>query len=58
MMRGTLTIGVDSIDDALAAVEKHGGKVVAGRQPVGEMGFVGYFSDPEGNVVGLWENPA
>ncbi|GAA4707193.1 VOC family protein [Phytohabitans rumicis] len=52
----TLTIGVDSVDEALAAVEKYGGRVVAGRQAVGDMGFVGYFADPEGNVVGLWEN--
>jgi predicted enzyme related to lactoylglutathione lyase len=52
----TLTIGVDSVDEALAAVEKYGGRVVAGRQAVGEMGFVGYFADSEGNVVGLWEN--
>jgi hypothetical protein len=22
----------------------------------GEMGFAAYFKDPEGNVVGLWEN--
>jgi uncharacterized protein len=54
----TITILVDSVDDALATVEKHGGKLVAARQPVGDMGFVGYFSDPEGNVVGLWENAA
>lgn len=52
----TLTIGVDDVDDALATVEKHGGKVVAGKQAVGDMGFVGYFSDTEGNVVGLWQN--
>jgi uncharacterized protein len=51
----TLTIGVDSVDEALATVERHGGKVVAGRMAVGDMGYVGYFSDTEGNVVGLWE---
>jgi uncharacterized protein len=54
----TLTIGVDSVDEALATVEKHGGKVVAGKMAVGDMGFVGYFSDTEGNVVGLWQNVA
>ncbi len=51
-----LTIGVDDIDAALLAVEKHGGKVVQGRQPVGGMGFTGYFADPEGNVLGLWQS--
>ncbi|MDQ3462367.1 MAG: VOC family protein [Actinomycetota bacterium] len=27
-----------------------------GRVAVGDMGFAGYFKDPEGNVLGLWEN--
>lgn len=51
-----LTIGVDDIDAALAKVESNGGKVVLGRQPVTDMGFTGYFADPEGNVMGLWQN--
>jgi uncharacterized protein len=25
-------------------------------QPLGDMGFTGYFSDSEGTVVGLWQN--
>ena len=53
-----LVLGVDSVDETLTAVEKAGGKVVQGRQPVGDMGFTGYFSDSEGNLVGLWENAA
>jgi hypothetical protein len=28
---------------------------VAPKTPVGDMGFAAYFTDPEGNVVGLWE---
>jgi uncharacterized protein len=51
-----ITIAVDDIDDALAKVEKLGGKTAIGRQPVGEMGFSAYFVDPEGNVIGLWQN--
>jgi predicted enzyme related to lactoylglutathione lyase len=51
-----LTIQVDDIDEALASITKHGGSQVQGRQAVGEMGFTGYFADPEGNVVGLWQN--
>jgi len=53
-----LVLGVDSIDESLAAVEKAGGAVVRPREPVGDMGFAAYFSDPEGNLVGLWENAA
>ena len=51
-----ITIGVDSIDDALARIEKLGGQVAIGRSPVGTMGFSAYFHDTEGNLIGLWES--
>jgi predicted enzyme related to lactoylglutathione lyase len=51
-----ITIGVDDLDEALARLEKLGGKVVIGRQPVGDMGFSAYFHDTEGNLIGLWQN--
>jgi predicted enzyme related to lactoylglutathione lyase len=51
-----IVIDVASVDDALRKVEAAGGKVVRERTPVGEMGFTAYFSDTEGNLVGLWEN--
>ena len=35
--------------------ELGGSTVVAPGQPVGDMGFAAYVTDPEGNVVGLWE---
>lgn len=51
-----LTIAVEDIDAALTTVESNGGTTVRGRLPVGEMGFAAYFTDTEGNVMGLWEN--
>lgn len=51
-----ITIEVDDVDAALARIEELGGKTALGRQVVGEMGFSAYFVDPEGNVVGLWQN--
>lgn len=51
-----ITIEVDTIDETLAHVERLGGKTLLSRQSVGNMGFTAYFSDTEGNVVGLWEN--
>jgi predicted enzyme related to lactoylglutathione lyase len=55
--RGTnIVIDVDDIDATLAAVERAGGKTQMAKQPVGDMGFTGYFTDPEGNIVGLWQN--
>ena len=51
-----ITIGVADLDEALARVEKLGGSVAIGRQPVGDMGFSAYFHDTEGNLIGLWQN--
>ena len=51
-----ITIGVDDLDEALGRIEKLGGKVAIGKQPVGEMGFSAYFHDTEGNLIGLWQN--
>ena len=51
-----ITIGVADLDESLAKIEKLGGKVARGRQPVGDMGFAAYVQDTEGNVIGLWQN--
>jgi predicted enzyme related to lactoylglutathione lyase len=51
-----IVIGVDDLDDAVARVEKLGGSVAIGRQPVGDMGFAAYVNDTEGNLIGLWQN--
>ena len=50
-----IVIDVDSIDETLQRIDGMGGSTVVGRTPVGDMGFAAYFTDPEGNVVGLWE---
>jgi len=50
-----VTIDVEDIDKALEAVSGLGGSTVAGRMPVGDMGWAAYFRDPEGNVIGLWQ---
>ncbi|GID98640.1 VOC family protein [Amorphoplanes digitatis] len=51
-----ITIGVEDLDESLARVEKLGGSVKLGRQPVGDMGFSAYVTDTEGNLIGLWQN--
>ena len=50
-----VVIDVPSIDDALAKVKEAGGAVAGERMPVGDMGFAAYFTDTEGNLIGLWE---
>jgi predicted enzyme related to lactoylglutathione lyase len=51
-----ITIQVESIDASAKKIEKAGGKMVVGKQPVGDMGFSAYFLDISGNLLGLWEN--
>ena len=51
-----ITVDVEDIDATLATIEQLGGKIVTPRQPVGDMGFTAYFNDPEGNLMGLWQN--
>ncbi|MEE2031958.1 VOC family protein [Rhodococcus chondri] len=50
-----VTVDVDDIDAALAKIESLGGRTVQAKSPVGDMGFAAYFSDSEGNMIGLWE---
>jgi uncharacterized protein len=50
-----ITIDVDDIDAALTKVESLGGKTVRPRMEVGDMGFAAYFTDSEGNLMGLWQ---
>jgi predicted enzyme related to lactoylglutathione lyase len=50
-----IVIDVESIDDALKKIGELGGKTAVDKQPVADMGFAAYFTDPEGNVMGLWE---
>jgi uncharacterized protein len=53
-----ITLMVDSIDAAAKLIVKNGGKIVRGKEAIGPMGFTAYFTDPEGNVVGLFQPPA
>jgi uncharacterized protein len=50
-----ITIDVAAIDDALREVEANGGATVTPRTEIPGMGAFAYFSDSEGNVMGLWE---
>ncbi len=50
-----LTIDVDDIDATQKTIEQLGGKPVGEKLAVGEMGFAAYFTDSEGNLIGLWQ---
>jgi len=48
-------ISVDSVDDALGAVEANGGKIIMPKMELpNNYGFIGHFSDPGGVTWGLW----
>ncbi len=51
-----ITVDVDDIDAALPRIEQLGGKTVAPKMPIGDMGFAAYFADSEGNVLGLFQS--
>jgi predicted enzyme related to lactoylglutathione lyase len=54
--RPMITIDVEDIEKALATVKSLGGSTVTPKEPVGDMGYVAYFKDSEGNLVGMWQN--
>ena len=51
-----IVIDVPSVDDYVKKIVKAGGKVVALRQEVMQMGLYARVADTEGNVIGIWEN--
>lgn len=51
-------VTVASINEKVAMIEKAGGKVVMPKMDMMGMGFYAYVTDPEGNVLGLWEDVA
>lgn len=50
-------VGVSSVDAAIKKVTASGGKVVTPKTPIPGMGAYGRVTDPEGNVIGLFEAP-
>ena len=50
----SLTMSVDSVDDALKSIERAGGKVLQGKTPVPGMGWFATCEDTEGNKIGVF----
>lgn len=51
-----IVVDVEDIDATLKEIERLGGSTVTAKETVGEMGFSAYFTDSEGNLMGLWQN--
>jgi len=52
----SFAIDVKNIDEATEKVKGAGGSIVKEKTAVGDMGFIVYFKDPEGNILSLWQN--
>ena len=51
-----IVITVDDIEKTSVGIKKSGGKIIMEKQKVGDIGYYIRFKDPEGNLMGLWEN--
>jgi predicted enzyme related to lactoylglutathione lyase len=51
----TNTVGVESVDDAIAAVSKAGGKLIMPKTPIPTVGYFAYCQDTEGNLFGVMQ---
>jgi predicted enzyme related to lactoylglutathione lyase len=49
---------VASIDRTFEKVADVGGTIIEPKREINKMGFYAYVADPEGNVIGLWEDVA
>jgi predicted enzyme related to lactoylglutathione lyase len=49
-------VGVTSVDQSAAKVEKLGGKICMPKTAVPQMGYFVICQDPENNTFALWEN--
>lgn len=51
-----IVVNVKSVDDYLKKIKKSGGNVVMDKMQVGDMGLYARFKDPEGNLIGIWQD--
>ena len=51
-----VVIKVQSLDETLAKLREEGCDIVMDPTPVGEIGTYAKFRDPEGNVLGVWQD--
>jgi uncharacterized protein len=51
-----LIVGVEDLDDAVQRVVGAGGRLVQQKLPIPGVGWSAYFTDPEGNTLGLFES--
>lgn len=48
-------VEVDSVKKTIAKAKKAGAKIFVEYMPIGAMGAIGVFADPNGATLGVWE---
>ena len=51
----TNVMDVPNLDEAMAAVRAAGGEIVVDRMEVPTIGWLSYFKDPDGIIIGMME---
>jgi len=51
-----MVIDVSDIDKTLQEIERIGGKILAPKMEVADMGLYARANDTEGNVIGIWQD--
>jgi len=49
------SIEVINLEEAIAKVENAGGKIVVPKMAIPSVGWLAYFTDPDGNIHGLYQ---
>ena len=49
------TLDVPSVDEYTDKIVKSGGKIIAPKMPVMEVGWLAYCKDTEGNIFGIMQ---
>jgi len=49
------TLDVPSLDESIAKVTENGGTIVVPRMSIPGVGYMAYFTDPDGNMFGMME---
>jgi uncharacterized protein len=52
----SVTITVPDADNAVQNVIKAGGSLVRKKEKFGNIGYVAYVKDTEGNILGIWQS--
>lgn len=50
------SINVEDLDKSVENIEKAGGKIVVPKIPIPAVGWLAYFTDPDGNIHGVYQN--